>query len=205
MKKPLICIIGRTGTGKSTIARWMCEKYGLKQVRSYATRPMRPGEEKVSDHIFIKPEDVEKYRSEMAAYTRIGQYELFTTVAMLDQCDVYVIDPFGVGSLRKKIKDRPIYEIYVSVDQATTKKYLKARADTKEDSAARMKNEKKQFDAYEALCSWDFLITNNGTFEEAQQQVEQIMQAIIGNGPVHENDAIDREGDKHEDTYVDRR
>ena len=42
--KKLFCIIGETARGKDTLAKILENDYGLRQVVSYTTRPIRPGE-----------------------------------------------------------------------------------------------------------------------------------------------------------------
>ena len=51
--------IGRTGAGKSVIARSVCEKLGLKQVKSLTTRHPRNENEKNDswDHYFVSNEE----------------------------------------------------------------------------------------------------------------------------------------------------
>ena len=168
-KKPLICILGRTGSGKSTLAEALCQRYGLQQLRSYTTRSMRPGEEIKSDHIFITPDEVSKYQEQIVAYTKIGNYECFGTLDIVDGSDVYVIDPIGIASLRRSIKDRPIYEIYVQT--LSTEKHLDVRKDTPQDRMDRISAEKTQFDAYEILKPWDYLIDNSGDLNDAIQSI----------------------------------
>ena len=177
VREPLFCIIGRTGSGKSTVARIFEEEFGKKQVRSYTTRPMRPGEKKSSDHIFITPEEVRDYISDAAAYTKIGAYEYFTTYAVLDKSDTYVIDPIGVANLRTRVKDRPIYEIYVTAGNATLTKRLVDRQDGTSVVEKRREAEKAQFDAYELLKPWDYLIENDGTIEDLRKKVSDIVKA----------------------------
>lgn len=176
--RPLICIIGRTGSGKSTLADDLCTTFNLKSVQSYTTRPMRPGEEKKSDHLFITPDAVEKYKNQMAAYTKIGEAEYFTTYDVLEKSDVYVIDPIGVGALRKKVKDRPIYTIYIQTDMRASEEHLDARADEQDTRNARIAAEKAQFDAYEALEPWDFIVENNSDLRSAQLRMHAAYRTI---------------------------
>ena len=70
----LYCILGRTSSGKSSIAKEAAKKLNMTVLKSYTTRSMRPGETvDNSDHIFISPDDVEKYKPNMVAYTdRVG-------------------------------------------------------------------------------------------------------------------------------------
>ena len=87
----LYLVVGRTASGKDSLARAIAEKYGLKILSSYATRPKRIGE--TNEHIFISPEDVQKYQNDIVAYTKIGNYEYFSTKQQLLECDFYIIDP----------------------------------------------------------------------------------------------------------------
>lgn len=152
-EKTLYTFIGRTASGKSALAKAFCEKNGLVQVRSYATRPMRPGEEVHADHIFIKPEEVDAYRDDMAAYTKIGDYEYFTTWDQLMQCDVYVIDPIGYYDLRDKIQTEhraiKLVPVYVHLMTGIRKQRALDRGDDIEVFEKRNEDEKEQFIAFE--------------------------------------------------------
>ena len=44
----LFCIIGRTGSGKSTLVKKAANELGLKILKSYTTRPMRESESYLS-------------------------------------------------------------------------------------------------------------------------------------------------------------
>ena len=93
-------IIGRTGTGKTTLAKGAAQKLGLSLLKSYCTRPPRLGEVN-PDHIFISPDKVENYRNRMIAYTdKVDEYERFATIDQLRESDVYIIDPIGLKYLQ---------------------------------------------------------------------------------------------------------
>ena len=106
-KKLKFLFIGRTASGKSSIAKEVCRRLGLKQVKSYTTRPKREGEtEENSAHYFVTKDDFEFIMSDsqvnngIAAYTEINGYEYCTTIDILDDSDIYVIDPDGVEYLK---------------------------------------------------------------------------------------------------------
>ena len=54
--KKLFCILGETSRGKDTFARILENDYGLRQVVSCTTRPMRLGEQEGREHYFISEE-----------------------------------------------------------------------------------------------------------------------------------------------------
>lgn len=182
--KQLILIVGRTGSGKSTIAKAISEKRGWKQVRSYTTRPMRKGEKNGSDHIFIKPQEVAKYKNKMAAYTKIGEYEYFTTWKVLNKCDLYVIDPKGVHELQenmKKAKKEEAFQlitVYVEIPKRIQQERLNKRGDQPDVVKKRIAAEDRQFSDFETELSQmenAIRITNAGTLAET---VDEILEAI---------------------------
>ena len=95
----MIVILGRSGRGKDTCAKYLTDKYGLTQVKSYTTRPKRGENE--DTHIFINKSEVNNYINDMAAYTKIGEYEYFATKTQVQENDIYIIDPKGLYELKK--------------------------------------------------------------------------------------------------------
>ena len=61
-------IVGRTASGKDSLARAVAKKHNLKILSSYTTRPKRPNE--TNEHIFISPEEVDNYVNDFIAYTK---------------------------------------------------------------------------------------------------------------------------------------
>lgn len=181
----LYLVVGRTASGKDSLVRAISEKYGLKILSSYATRPKRIGE--TNEHIFISPEDVQKYQNDIVAYTKIGDYEYFSTKQQLLECDFYIIDPNGVEYLNEKIKDIPNVElhiIYVAADYVTRKhRALNNRKDKELDFERRCIAEEDQFINFECNQNWNKRI-ENVNFQYALQEFEEY---IISNNNLEEN------------------
>lgn len=98
MRKTIITVAGRTAAGKSSIAKKLSDKLGLKLLQSYTTRAPRPDESadlEHSDHIFISDDEFDKLQ-DIAAETTINGVRYCTTMGMLNQSDFYVIDPDGI-------------------------------------------------------------------------------------------------------------
>ena len=109
MTKPLYLLIGRSASGKTTIANILEEKYDYKSVSSYTTRPQRYDGE--IGHIFIDDATFDQL-GELAGFVEYNGYRYGTTMKQVDEADVYVIDPIGAEYLLDKYVDRPICIIY---------------------------------------------------------------------------------------------
>ena len=110
MNKPLYLFVGRSASGKTTIADILEQKYGFKQVNSYTTRlPRYDGE---VGHVFVTEEEF-KALENMVAYTFYDNNHYGTTAEQLDQCSIYVVDVPGVETLLEKYNtNRPIIIIF---------------------------------------------------------------------------------------------
>lgn len=101
--RPLYLFVGKSASGKTSIADLLGEQHGLKQVYSFTTRP--PRYEGEIGHVFVT-EEIFKNIGELAAYTFYQGQHYGTTFNQLDECSIYVIDIPGVKSLLKKLHDR---------------------------------------------------------------------------------------------------
>lgn len=156
-------IVGRSGTGKDTLASHL-ENHGLKILKSYATRPKRYEAE--DTHIFINPEDVEKYNDKIA-YTKIGDIEYFATRKQLEECDIYIIDPRGLYEVVKNCPDISFHIISITADKdeskakaigrirrddfKSDKDFEKAKTIEAERFEKRYSDENEQFSAFEKV------------------------------------------------------
>lgn len=179
VKKKIICVVGRTATGKSALVRDVCQKLGIKQVKSYTTRPMRQKEienPNDTDHYFIKENEVDQYKDDFAAYTEINGYKYFTTKQILDSSDIYVIDPQGLKKLKDICGDEyQIVTIYITVDHSVGKRRSIQRGESIDIYYARYYSEDEQFSDFEKTMMWNYHILNTGTFEESSNMMEKIV------------------------------
>lgn len=173
LNKPLkFLFIGRTASGKSSIAKAVCEKMGLTQVVSYTTRPMRKSEKNGTDHIFISDEEVKQYENDIAAYTEINGYKYFTTYDVIDKSDIYVIDPIGVDNLKIKCGYQyEFVEIYIRTPQDLSETRARLRGDKLKDFKQRWVAENQQFTDYENRHTFAWHLRNDRPFDESVDKV----------------------------------
>lgn len=173
LNKPIkFLVLGRTGSGKTSIVRAVCERMRLKQVVSYTTRPKRESEKVWSDHIFITDNEVAQYEKDIAAYTEIDGNKYFVTYDIIDSSDIYVIDPAGLDSLKIKCKDRyEFVEIYIRTPQKIAEERAKLRGDKVKIFQQRWVSENQQFSEYENRHTFAWHLRNDRSFEESVDKV----------------------------------
>lgn len=117
MQDKIVCLLGESGSGKSTVAE-LLEKEGYNYIESYTTRKPRYEHEK--GHIFTDLMHYYAYNdlNEVIAVTDFQGNKYW---AIKDQyqgkgTSIYVIDPTGVKSLKENIEDAEIVVIYLKCD-----------------------------------------------------------------------------------------
>ena len=141
MNKPLLLFVGKSSSGKTTIANFLEQKYGYHQVQSYTTRPPRYKGE--VGHTFVSDEEFDGL-GELAAYTFYNGHKYGTTYNQIDECDIYVIDPDGVKTLLKNYEtSRDIIIIYFDASVYTRINRMIERGDSDTKVLSRLLEDEK--------------------------------------------------------------
>ena len=110
MNNPLYLFIGKSASGKTTVAEVLERKHGFTSLQSYTTRPKRYDNE--TGHTFIDNDAFDKLEN-IIAYTEYNKYRYCCTKDQIDNASIYVIDVPGVETLLEKYEtDRPIVVVY---------------------------------------------------------------------------------------------
>jgi guanylate kinase len=160
--KNIYLIVGPSGVGKTTVANELARLYGYKVVQSYTTRP--PRYENEPGHIFVNEEEFNAL-GELCAYTEYNGCKYGVPQTMVDECDLYIIDPPGVEYLREHYhggKKIVVIGLYAEVDKLRHR--MKKRGDSNEEIEARLKNDRVVFGinglGHYALCNICVKATN---------------------------------------------
>ena len=198
-KKTVFLIVGQTASGKDSLVNAMCKCYKpiqipngevegnkitfcgqrYKQLISYTTRPRRDNEG--DTHIFISPDEIDKYKNDIVAYTKIGEYEYFATKRQLYDCDFHIIDYLGILILRgHNLNDEfRFVTIYINKPYEIRKeRALSNRKDNEEIFNLRNQNEAYQFSRMRQQSDFDYSI-NNINFDKSLQILKHIVEVEI--------------------------
>ena len=149
----LYLIVGASGSGKTTIANVLEEKYGYKQLQSYTTRPPRNQNE--AGHIFVTDEEFNRLQN-IIAYTEYNNYRYCATSEQANNSDIYVIDPNGIDYLKAHYKGKSIKIINITSPVHTKINRMEQRGDAFNKIMERLLND---IDFRDFVG--DFNITNN--------------------------------------------
>lgn len=93
----IVCIMGKSGTGKSTVVKELCKDERFHYVKSFTTRQPRPNDPNdIDTHIFVDDKHYYENRGTvLATYVAPSGYKSYTTLESFDEnkTNIYVIDP----------------------------------------------------------------------------------------------------------------
>ena len=160
-KHTVLLIVGKTGSGKSSLIRKLCERTGLKALCSYTTRPKRSDAD--TDHIFV---DVETYikakeNGEIAIDAEIAGNYYYSTIEQLYNADLYTINPEALNRLLAlDLPNIRFVVVYISCPDKIREERAMKRGDNKHDYRVRDFSERQEFRKFVSEEKWDYAINN---------------------------------------------
>lgn len=169
MKPVIICIVGASGSGKTTASFILQKQFGWKAIVSYTTRPIRDGEVDGVDHWFVTSDDIPQPNM-MCAYTQFGGYEYWTTWNQFNTLfpSVYVIDEKGLIDLMSKESSPFPFQLFT----------IKIKRDKLENIDEKRKDRDKER-AHIPDDFYDYVIENNDSIEQLRTKLYLTAQCII--------------------------
>ena len=138
----MILLVGASASGKTAVGKVLDQKYGIKKVVTYTTRPMRPGEEDGKDYYFLTKEDFLEKKDEAFFFETIEyQGNFYGTARISLKEDSYIIvDPKGLDYYKNELKDSVIaFYLHCSKDERA--KRMRIRQDSPESIEKRLKDD----------------------------------------------------------------
>ena len=178
--KPLFCILGASGSGKTTMCEGLEKALGLRQIPSYTTRP--PRYENEPGHIFINDRQYGKLKVIVAENITTGYKYCITQGQINNQrYDLYVVDLTGLKVLKKNYHGgRPIVTIWLETPlrqryDRLKARYLKHIKDIHDPESVekainsaleRIVSDAVEFTGYEKYCKY-IIDNSDGNFDRA--------------------------------------
>ncbi len=183
MNNKLFLLVGKSASGKSTIATILEKVHGYKQVASYTTRASRYYAE--SGHIFVSESEFDKL-GELAAFTKYNGCRYGVTYEQLEQCSTYVIDVPGAESLLKNLNgSRPICIIYFDAAVSTRINRMVERGASDHEIISRLLTDDTTNDWYRELDNivWHYKNIEHQDVElyriNSNEDIEDVLQQIL--------------------------
>ena len=140
-----IYIMGKSASGKDTIAKLLKEKLGLKSYVMYTTRPMRVGEQEGVDYFYTTEDKIEEYRNngkliESRTYQTVHGPWTYATVN--DSQLEGESDIIGLGTPESFVKVKKFFDekgsekllpVYVEIDEETRRQRAIKREEQQEN------------------------------------------------------------------------
>ena len=175
-----IIIIGKTASGKDSIANRLVSDYGYKRIVTYTTRPMREGEvQNVTYHFVSNDEFDDKVKQNFFAEwkqynTEFGIWYYGTALEDLinaDENTIVILTPDGYRDVLKKSIKKPT-SIYIYANNETIKKRLLKRGDDKNEAQRRLNHDNIDFNGIQNEV--DKIIYNND-----ETNIEEVVHKIV--------------------------
>ena len=166
----IIVLVGKTASGKTTVANELCKNHGYKRIITYTTRPMRVNEVQDVDYHFISDEQFNRMveNNEFTEYKRYntahGVWSYGSVVTseqeFSDDCYVIILTPQGLRDLSKKMSRYIAFYLDVSLESQLER--LKKRGDEEQQIIKRLENDDKDFKNVLDIVDYNFRTDYNG-------------------------------------------
>lgn len=172
----LYVIMGRSGSGKTTVSEALSERYGLKPVWSYTPRPKRSPDEK--GHIFVTQEEYDNLQNKIAPVFYSGNHYC-TTREQLLQSDLFVAEPSVVPELIKA--NVPFVVICLKISEEVAIERMRKRGNTEEFIKYRTEVDREVFNETKTIMNPEIgykVLKENIIYISATMPVESIVKKI---------------------------
>ncbi|WP_282805095.1 guanylate kinase [Lactobacillus isalae] len=182
----IIIIAGPSGVGKTTVSKYLTEKYNIPRVVTHTTRPIRQGEIPGKSYYFESNESFKKLH--FFEHVKYGEYQYGSSKEALEKAwkknDLVslIVETDGVQSYLDKL-GKQVYFIYLTVsDFSVLKKRLLARGDKVSEIDKRLNSYEFKRDLHLSdELSKKAHVLNNDNWKKTVKELDKIVKKLENN------------------------
>jgi len=167
----MLALIGKSGSGKTTIEDTLIREYGFKRAISHTSREKRINDIEGVNYYFVSKEEMERLWKTGELVERVDYLDnIYGFVESECKPDrVVAVLPDGLRQLNKR-KDLNIFSVYLDVSYDVRKERMSGRGDSDENVEKRLRTDDEVFARVESMV--DLVINNdNKTIEEIVNEI----------------------------------
>lgn len=171
----ILILMGKTASGKDSVAKELCSNYQLVKIITYTTRPPRHGETDGVDYHFISRSDFQNkikhnFFVEWKRYETVQDEWLYGTAwSSLEDDGVLILTPQGIKDFFNNT-NKVAKVFYIKSSDETIMKRLIARGDDRAEATRRLKHDNEDFNdpTIKRLIDYEILNENRQISEIAE-------------------------------------
>ena len=167
----MLALIGKSGSGKTTIEDTLIREYGFKRAISHTSREKRVNDVEGVNYYFVSKAEMERLWETGELVERVDYLDnIYGFVESECKPDrVVAVLPDGLKQLNRR-KDLNIFSVYLDVSYDVRKERMSGRGDSDENVEKRLKNDDEVFAGVESMV--DLVINNDDkTIEEIVDEI----------------------------------
>lgn len=167
----MLALIGKSGSGKTTIEDTLIREYGFKRAISHTSREKRVNDVEGVNYYFVSKAEMERLWETGELVERVDYLDnIYGFVESECKPDrVVAVLPDGLKQLNKR-KDLNIFSVYLDVSYDVRKERMSGRGDSDENVEKRLRNDDEVFAGVESMV--DLVINNDDkTIEEIVDEI----------------------------------
>lgn len=174
----VLAIVGKTCSGKDTVAHYIEEKYGFKRLVTYTTRPVRGDDVQGVSHHFVTHAGLREFDpKEVVLETKIDGYEYFALRSQLCGVDIVaILDPQGVSDIQALGID--CLSMYVDIPESLLIERAIVRGDDLDVVRSRLDDERMRFDEFRDGEKYSFYVNNCQSRDTLKASVDVCMMNV---------------------------
>lgn len=184
--KRMIAIVGKTNSGKDTLANRLAKELGISIVCSYTTRPKRAYETDGIQHRFIDDAKMNEILANetVIAYTensKTGIRYCATNECVSSNSFIYIINPDGIHWFRDNADTNKtlLTVIYINTPEDEIKRRAINRGDDLEVFEKRLSSEREEFDAFLSNKEADLVIDGTKSADDVYKEALNFVKEVL--------------------------